>query len=494
LCSFSFRFVPDIMLACAGLGLLGLGLLSLARADQGCGYQCRSDSECGSCGSAGSGRCSCPDAVLAISCTCISAPSGAPEGPSDVKDSVWPRQWTANVETWTYSDFSNRTSQARGKFYYDAELQRSRADWKPYIDGRDAVQVWISGPEGSRYYVKSGILCISFGISDPGMPSEPVGLERADWMQRCQELGFAKYIGREQVRVDGQDQWADHWSCHVDYEKANQSITFQNWHSLAPKGLPLRVTGGNSAPNAQKGSPRLNTAWYSNFSVGPGATKPEDFQKPNFGLCIPVGEQEVEEFFGHPATQGHLFSGDFHRRARFLPHASPRQEDMRRARQKKPSSSFLGSSFSQAMEKLNAVLLSDPALQTKPCGYLTTSELHATQRLLFYARSSSLDAVYRAASDSRQMVHVSPKELLDEQEHFKRLEADNPEVAVIARDGACHEVVMWYIHHLTTDAREAVKPHLVLPLLPGHHHGSPTKRYSSQVSCAVCHTAPEVVV
>ena len=41
-------------------------------------------------------------------------------------------------------------------------------------------------------------------------------------------------------------------SCHVDYEKANQSITFQNWHSLAPKGLPLRVTGGNSAPNAQK--------------------------------------------------------------------------------------------------------------------------------------------------------------------------------------------------------------------------------------------------
>merc|ERR1712190_165570 len=112
--------------------------------------------------------------------------------------------------------------------------------------------------------------------------------EHADWMKRCHEAGFAKYVGRELVTVDEQEEWGDHYSCRILYDKVNQSITFQNWHSLGlgsiAKGLPLRVTGGNSAPNAQKGSPRLNTVWYTNFVTGANATKADDFKAPG-GIC-----------------------------------------------------------------------------------------------------------------------------------------------------------------------------------------------------------------
>merc|ERR1719198_2492133 len=72
------------------------------------------------------------------------------------------------------------------------------------------------------------------------------------------------------------------------------------------------------------------------------------------------------------------------------------------------------------------------------------------------------------------------------------------------RDGACHELVMWYIHHLSESAREEVKERVVLPLLPAHQHDAPNsddvteaqvhERYSEQVSCAICHVAPTTLV
>ena len=85
------------------------------------------------------------------------------------------------------------------------------------------------------------------------------------------------------------------FTCHLP--QVNQSITFQNWHSLGldslPKGLPLRVTGGNSAPNPTKGSPRLSTVWYSDFQTGNASVPASIFKKPSW-LCIPVGREAVE--------------------------------------------------------------------------------------------------------------------------------------------------------------------------------------------------------
>jgi hypothetical protein len=128
----------------------------------------------------------------------------------------------------------------------------------------------------------------------------------------------------------------------------NQSITFQNWHSLGlgdlPKGLPLRVTGGNSDPNPQQGSPRLNTVWYTNFNTGPGSVSPENFTKPE-KFCIPVGARDAESFFGVRPAAAHTSDAHFHTRAHALlekVHATP---DMQRAATKVPRAAFRGHDF-----------------------------------------------------------------------------------------------------------------------------------------------------
>mmetsp|Transcript_27780 Transcript_27780/g.50743 ORF Transcript_27780/g.50743 Transcript_27780/m.50743 type:complete len:518 (-) Transcript_27780:83-1636(-) len=492
-------------------GLLAQGASVPPKSDGTCGYECHEDGQCGGCGT--DGKCSCPDGLDAdfheISCTCVSAPASPPAEPAvKVEDSVWPKQWTANVDAWCYGDFSNKTSVAHGKFYYDEALGRTRADWSPYISGHDAKQVWISSMganASSTYYVATGPLCIKFAITDPGQGRAPVGVERSDWMQKCKEAGFAHYVGREQVQVDSENVWADHWSCRLDYKAVNQSITFQNWHSLGlgsvPKGLPVRVTGGNSAPNPTRGSPRLNTVWYKDFVTGPSATKPEDFEKPNFGLCIPVDGDAVQEFFGHAVELAHVFSPEFQRRAHHLQHRTPSSPDLERARRPRPGAGLSGSTFTNAMQKLNAVLIGEAGLATDLCSNMSLNLLHETQRAIFDARAPAFDAVYQKAGDSRKIAQQSLEELMQVQSDRVRLVERRPELAAKAKDGLCHEVVMWFVHHLTESARADVRSRIVLPLLPEAQHSpdASTKaddvqlhqQYTSQVSCAICHVAPQ---
>jgi len=483
-----------------------------AKSDGTCGYQCTDDSQCGGCGTAG--KCACPDGVgikfHEISCTCVSAPKDAPATPAvDVKDSTWPQEWIADVDAWCYGDFSEKTAVAKGKFYYNEALGRTRADWTPYINGKNAKQVWVGSAKDSptsTYYVSMGPICLKFPITDPGQPGKPdIGVEKSDWMAACQAAGLGHHVGREQVRVGAEDVWVDHFSCRLDYAAANQSITFQNWHSLGlgsiPKGLPVRVTGGNSHPDSQKGSPRLNSVWYQNFQVGSGVTKASDFDPPNFGgrLCIPVGQEEVKSFFGHEVKNAHVFDPAFHRRAHFLPHAQASASDLRRAQRPKPSPFMQGKNFQDTMQKLNGALLREQGLRTRACGNFTLPELHEMQRMLFDARTPELEAVYAAAGDTRRMAHASAQRLEAEQRGHAALHAARHRAAEVSRDGACHEMVMWYVHHLSQSAREEIKAMLELPLLPEVHHMPPHgdsadatdhkvhERYMDQVSCAICH-------
>jgi hypothetical protein len=499
------------------LALFAPIVLAAGKSDGTCGYQCTTDSDCSGCGTAGA--CSCPDGAdakfPAISCTCVSTPANPPKDPeSNVGDAKWPDKWTANVDGWVYADFtttSANASTAKGKFFYDYTLGKQKTAWAPYSTGKDATQTWIVDlpTKDSKYYVKSGALCLYFPITDPGLDGTPkVGVEKADWMQSCKEAGMAKYIGREQVDVHGEAVWADHWACHVDYEAAGQQITFQNWHSLGlgtvPKGLPIRVTGGNSAPNGQKGSPRLSTVWYKDFDTSANATKPEDFVKPS-GFCIPVGADEVKAHFGHDVQPSHTFDSAFHRRAHYLPHAKASARDLTRARRPTPGRAFQGDDFADTMQKLNKALLREKGLRTQKCESFSLEVLQEMQRELFNARTHQLDAVYANAGDTRRMAHDSVESLEGEQARVAGIKA--PSLLNKARDGACHEMVMWYIHHLSDTAREEIKQRLVLPLLPEMQHEEVAvaektavaddvhRRYTAQASCAVCHVAlPSSVV
>jgi len=305
--------------------------------------------------------------------------------------------------------------------------------------------------------------------------------------------------------VDDRDEWADHWSCRLDYKAVNQSITFQNWHSSGrggiPKGLPMRVTGGNSAPDPQQGSPRLNTVWYNNFYTGDDANHDSDFKAPNFGVfCIPVGLHETREFFGHEVNVEHTFSAGFHQRAHYLPHARPSSLDLRRAKQAKPGRAFARDTFEESMQALNAVLSKVSGLQAKKCSEFSLPELHATQLALFNARAPALDAVYRNVSDTRLMAHATASSLQARHSMRASLTLSRPELAAKIHDGACHEAVMWYVHHLTETARNEIHSHIVLPLLPEHQHAqsdvisdteaaTTNAEYKQQVSCAICHVS-----
>jgi hypothetical protein len=286
----------------------------------------------------------------------------------------------------------------------------------------------------------------------------------------------------------------------VEYDAANQTITFQNWHSLGlgkvPKGLPVRVTGGNSAPNGQKGSPRLSTVWYKDFDTSANATNPDDFKKPS-GFCIPVGADEVKAYFGHEVRPAHAFTQAFHRRAHYLPHAKASARDLTRARRATPGSAFQGKDFVETMQKLNKVLLREKGLRAQTCEHFSLEFLQEMQRELFDARTHELDAVYAKAGDTRRMAHDSAESLEAEQAKLSAIKS--PSLLKKARDGACHEMVMWYIHHLSDTAQEEIKQRLVLPLLPETQHeaGSEStaeaekvhRRYTAQASCAVCHVA-----
>lgn len=492
---------------------LGVFVVLVARAAASppggtCGYDCKADTDCSGCGSAG--VCSYPhgkDATfLPTMVSCVSAPTeGIPkEPPSSVDDSAWPDQWSSDLVTWTYGTFDGEATDSAGKFFYDKRYGSKSIYTKLKGKPSTSVEVWNAAVDGvDKLFMNTGKFCLGFKITDPGITGKPsVGIEYPDWMKRCGDA--AKFVARELVTIDGKEEWADHFSCRILYTKVNQSIVFQNWHSLGlgavPKGLPLRVTGGNSKPDPNQ-SPRMNSVWYSNFAVGPDSSVPANFQwKPNcvgflcFG-CKDTSTEEAEEFFGHPVRKEHLSSVDFISRARFLPVAQASARDLTRASQRKPGPLFQGMTFQGTMQKLNKVLAKEGGLKTKLCGDFSMQELHDVQDLLFDARTPQLNRIYEDAKDTRILAQNNRTQLHAEQMWRAQLSAD---LSKKAQDGLCHELVMWFVHHLAAPAREEVKKHVVLPLLPEVQHTSVGthkvhQRYTEQVSCAICHVTPATI-
>ena len=65
--------------------------------------------------------------------------SRGPVSTDQVGDSVWPSQWVADVEAWTYPDFGNGTKSAKGRFFYDGVRGRTRTEWHPWIDSKFGI-------------------------------------------------------------------------------------------------------------------------------------------------------------------------------------------------------------------------------------------------------------------------------------------------------------------------------------------------------------------
>merc|ERR1711988_1748399 len=108
----------------------------------------------------------------------------------------------------------------------------------------------------------------------------------------------------------------------------------------------------------------------------------------------------------------------------------------------------------------------------KLCEEFSASDLQQLQGLLYIARNEKLDDIYQAAEDNRRM-RKGLAEMQSDWEDLRGLIEGHPSEATkqllseIARDGRCHEAVMWFVHHLTGDVKYIMTQDtsLTLPLL-----------------------------
>jgi len=166
-------------------------------------------------------------------------------------------------------------------------------------------------------------------------------------------------------------------------------------------------------------------------------------------------------------------------------------DDLKRAKTRKPRSGFRGrGTLASANMQLNKHLAARNGIRLKACEEFSVSELREVLHALHPKASDELKRIY-SDSDGRSSKYITASEMAA---HWaENAPAEDPRV----RDAHCHEVVMWFTHHLTTQAQEHVQHTITLPLLPVADHtmrGSARdstdkagKFYDSKVTCQACH-------
>jgi len=166
-------------------------------------------------------------------------------------------------------------------------------------------------------------------------------------------------------------------------------------------------------------------------------------------------------------------------------------DDLKRARTHKPRSGFRGhGTLMSANMQLNKHLRARQGLRVRACEEFTVVHLRDLLRTLLPHTSEELKKVY-PQNDGRQPAYAK---LEDMDAHWDEI-ANQEDVRI--RDAHCHEVVMWFTHHLTTERQKIVAKDITLPLLPAADHtmragtrASGDKAghfYDQKVTCQKCH-------
>lgn len=186
--------------------------------------------------------------------------------------------------------------------------------------------------------------------------------------------------------------------------------------------------------------------------------------------------------------------------------------DTARAREKVPRAAYRGASFASMSAQLNGWLERGAHTKgrTRPCAEWTAAELQELQGLLYLARDTSLDEIYKEAADNRAL-RTSLGDLDTSWAELNALVAGHPThsgpLHTVLRDGHCHEALMWYVHHLSEDMKQVLRQQtdLTIPLLSHAPHGAACvdgaqalggdavaakvcAAYQEQVTCASCHS------
>ena len=170
-----------------------------------------------------------------------------------------------------------------------------------------------------------------------------------------------------------------------------------------------------------------------------------------------------------------------------------------RAVERVPRPEYKGATF-DAMSATLSQWLQRGAAATRPCEEWAVEELQQLQAQLYLLRHAEYDAVYTAANDSRAL--GASLDALQADWAGLNAAAAASGLDEMHRDGHCHEAAMWWVHHLTEDARAVLRQRgVVVPLLSPLRHACPEEAaaaeeeqvcaaYQYKVSCASCHSAP----
>jgi hypothetical protein len=187
-------------------------------------------------------------------------------------------------------------------------------------------------------------------------------------------------------------------------------------------------------------------------------------------------------------------------------------DDLSRARNWFPRAAYRGDDFEDMTSTLNihlTTLLAD-SVGHKNCSDFNIDELNDVMRLIHAARDPELQSIYEDANDPRSLGHTMPagttaEHLEDRYMAEKALIAAAGDLEDMMRDGKCHEAVMWFVHHLSTEAQFEVASMVYLPLLPAVRHsvdphgmsstamgaaGDVENIYFRQILCTDCHLTP----
>merc|ERR1712224_759682 len=159
-----------------------------------------------------------------------------------------------------------------------------------------------------------------------------------------------------------------------------------------------------------------------------------------------------------------------------------------------------GKSFTEMADKLNVHLeqLLAGTIGHTECSDFTIDELNDVMRMVNSARDDSLNSIYQDSMDPRRIIHDGHVGLEKRFAREAELVAAAPELEHMIRDGKCHEVVMWFVHHLSVESQREIAHLVSLPLLPrirhytGNAHKSNAHKeiastYEDEISCTDCH-------
>ena len=180
--------------------------------------------------------------------------------------------------------------------------------------------------------------------------------------------------------------------------------------------------------------------------------------------------------------------------------------DIRRAVRTCPRAEFKGkSTLADANVVLNEHLRGMEHLTTRACETFSAVDLQAISRKLFGVADPALLDVYEKANDNRRQVYDSADAMDKDFERLNGLVDGRTELHDVLRDGLCHRVVMWFIHHIPVAKQvEIGRTGITVPLLPLADHTKAShpqrkipqgdvaavavhKAYESSVTCQQCH-------